>query len=80
MARGLLTGNPPPLLVYLDAAQVDVGSCAAVMSHLRGRLLATTLGSFVRAAPTTLVDVPLGHASMPPPRCMPAPACRGLSS
>ena len=38
-------------------------SCAAVMSHLRGRLLAASVASFLSRPPEVLVDLPL--ASLP---------------
>lgn len=54
-----LSSRRPQMLVYLDPAKVDVGSCHAVMSHLRGRLLATTCVSYLRAAPVPLVNLSL---------------------
>lgn len=49
----------PQMLVYLDPEKLDVQSCGAVMSHLRGRLLATRVSSFLAEPPHPLVNHPL---------------------
>lgn len=38
----------PQMIVHLDPACVDVHDARAVIEHVRGRLLTTTLGTFVR--------------------------------
>ena len=47
------------MIVYLDPQSVDVTDCAAVVSHVRGRLLAANLSSLLMEAPTFLVGLTL---------------------
>ena len=62
--RSADTVAPPSMLLYLDPHRVDVRSCHAVMNHLRGKLLATNLGSFARGPWRPLLNLPL--SSLPP--------------
>ena len=47
------------MLLYLDPSQVDVGSCHAVMNHLRGKIVAATVASFARGPWRPLLHIPL---------------------
>lgn len=44
------------MLIYLDPSKVDVTSCTAVMSHLRGRVISTKVVSFLNTPPSIMTN------------------------
>lgn len=50
----------PQMVVYLDPERVDVHRCEAVMDHVRGALLNTTVSSFQAAPARSFVDEDVG--------------------
>lgn len=55
----------PQMVIHLDPAKVNTASARSVIEHVRGRVIATTMGSFLRGTPETLAPM-VGRAA----RCM----------